>query len=108
MKLPRRKYRTLSIDVDIDADEVLSQISDDEVLEEVRLRGLGVHYFDRDYAQRAYEALTTRRYADAEAFLDRALAPFPTEQQLKGLMSLFAHAKEKIDRTNASGGTTDA
>ena len=81
--------------VQIDVSDFIDEIDDEDLLDEVRNRKLtapGTH-FDRDYAERALEAMTRKRWADAYALLDRALAPFPASPKAAtSLMSLFDRA----------------
>jgi hypothetical protein len=102
-----RHYRG-SISVDVDISDVFDEIPDDDLLAEVEDRGLiASNGLDRDYAERALHALAARRYAEAEALLDRALLPQPvnSKEAAKTMQSLFAQPKRIDDRTNASTGS---
>ena len=91
----RRKSYLGSISVDVEIGDVLDEISDGAILEEMESRSLArSENYDRDYAMRAFEALRMRRYAEAEALLDRALWPHPatTKEALSAMASLFDRA----------------
>lgn len=88
------KYRTLNVDVDIDYDEVMSELSDEDILEEVKTRKLQKHFaqtgdmvpqpYVMDYFELAFEALLQGRSADALALLDRGLFPTGAEKTETG------------------------
>lgn len=84
----RGLYRSGYITVDVS--EFLDAATDDDLVDEITDRGLSTDgTLDRDYAERALEALRQRRFAEAEALLDRAIFPHPTHQEMKGLVGLF-------------------
>lgn len=94
--MSKRGYLTIEVA------DFLDEVTDDDLVDEMKTRKLTCDgRFDRDYAERAFEALQQRRYAAAETFLDRALRAYPPTQDMKGLMTLFANAQQrKRDNSN--------
>ena len=95
------KYRTLNVDVDIDYDEVMSELSDEDILAEVKSRKLQAKCapddplkpqpYVMDYFELAFEALLQGRSADALALLDRGLFPTGAEKTETGEIK-YRHA----------------
>lgn len=74
-----RRYRSGSVEVSVDVGDVLDEIHDDHLVSEINRRGLqvgvAVSDFDRDYAERALDALLRNRAAEAAAYLEMSLRP---------------------------------
>jgi hypothetical protein len=81
-EMSRKRHQYISASVDIHDAEVevdIAQLDDSDiraVMEEAHERGIGGPLdYERDYAERALEALLGKRYGAAIALLDRALYP---------------------------------
>lgn len=81
-----------TISVDVSIEDVLSDISDQDLLDECLERGLGDGSYDRDYASRALEALVAGRVGEGIALLDRSLHPTKITKD-QWTSSLFATAR---------------
>ena len=71
----RRRKWLGSINVEVDLSDVFSEITDEDMKEECAERGIYLGNYDRDYAERALEALLAGRVSDGIALLDQALYP---------------------------------
>lgn len=72
-------YLTVDADVEIYPDEVLDQLSDDDLLEEIKKRNLSAKAKHieplQDFAEEILSALRSRDYEEAELLLERILHP---------------------------------
>lgn len=95
------RYRTLNVDVDIYLEDVLDELTDDELIAEIKSRKLQKHFaqspdmqpqpYVMDYFELAHEALLQGRINDAMAFLDRGLFPTRVEKTADGQLK-YRHA----------------
>jgi len=93
------RYRTVSVDIDLE--EVRAELSDEDIIIEVKERNLQKHFapddplrpepYIMDYFELAFEALLQGRSADALALLDRGLFPTGAERTETGEIK-YRHA----------------
>lgn len=77
-----RRYRrsSISVEVDVEIDEIMNDLSDEDLIEECQTRKIGgfangATPFVRDYLDLAYEALLRGKRDEALALLDRLMFP---------------------------------
>jgi hypothetical protein len=73
VKRPSRRRGAVSVEVDVDINDVLDEIDDQTLIDELAARGKHIDKIDRVMATEAYRELMAGRASSALAALERAL-----------------------------------
>lgn len=102
----RRRGSTINVYVDVDIYDVLSEIDDDDILEEVARRNLpqiAESGIDTEFLMDLYEELNRGRLVEARVMLEREI--FPKWKSPDACQAAFATTKGKSDdRSDPSKG----
>lgn len=92
--MARRRRFSQTVEVEVDVSEILSELDDDQILEEARSRKLGDKFGDRDLVEDLLRCLKRGDTTEAIVFLERALHPKFTS--LKLCEQAFAALKSAV------------
>jgi len=73
--MARRRGVSHTVEVTVDIDDVLSELDDEQIIEEARVRGLGHKIGDEDLVEELLRCLKRGDLTDAIVILERTLHP---------------------------------